>query len=368
MTITGESFETKTNEQGADARATNRKNFLEYNQMSTTSFTPDAHALIMACSYVGLNPKGDLSPLTLKEWNTLAAKLVQSRLKTPGAMLGLSAEALQGELELSLSEAQRLAALLERGAAAAIELENLLNAGIRLVTRADEHYPLRLKEKLKAQAPPVLFYAGPLELAQHEGVAIVGSRAVDEAGTKFTAILAELCAQQRLSVISGGAKGVDLVSMKTVLENGGKCVGVMSDSLAKKIREREAREYLFEERLLLLSPFHPNAPFHVANAMSRNKIIYALADYAVVVASDLEKGGTWAGAIENLRKGYAPMLVRSEAEAPPGNRALLAKGAVALATSELEQADLRMLFTEKGSFEKNPNASPVQQLGLFEAS
>lgn len=335
--------------------------------MSTISFTNDAHALIMACSYVGLNPKGDLSPLTLKEWNTLAAKLVQSQLKTPGAMLGLSGETLQSELGLSLDEAQRLAALLERGAATAFELENLMNAGIRLVTRADEQYPLRLKEKLKAQAPPVLFYAGPLALTQHEGIAIVGSRAVDDAGAKFTAKLAELCAQQRLSVISGGAKGVDIVSMKTVLENGGKCVGAMSDSLAKKIREREAREYLFEERLLLLSPFHPNAPFHVANAMSRNKLIYGLADYAVVVASDLDKGGTWAGATENLRKGYAPMLVRNDAEAPAGNHALLEKGVAPLAASELEQRDLDLceLFAAKVFLEKKSVAAPAQQLGLF---
>ncbi|MEK7728846.1 MAG: DNA-processing protein DprA [candidate division KSB1 bacterium] len=337
--------------------------------MSTISFTNDAHTLIMACSYVGLNPKGDLSPLTLKEWNALAAKLVQSQLKTPGAMLGLSAEALQSELALSLSEAQRLAALLERGAAVAFELENLMNAGIRLVTRAEEHYPFRLKEKLKAQAPPVLFYAGPLELAQHEGIAIVGSRAVDAAGAEFTARLAELCARQRLSVISGGAKGVDIVSMKTVLENGGKSVGAMSDSLAKKIREREAREYLFEERLLLLSPFHPNAPFNVANAMSRNKLIYALADYAVVVASDLETGGTWAGATENLRKAYAPMLVRSEIDAPQGNRALVGKGAAPLAGCELEQSDfdLRQLFAQKSFSNAAPVPDTNQQLGLFEA-
>ena len=337
--------------------------------MSTSSFTNDAHALIMACSYVGLNPKGELLPLTLKEWNMLAAQLVQSQLKTPGAMLGLAAEALQSALEISLGEAQRLAALLERGATVAFELENLMNAGIRLVTRADENYPQRLKEKLQAQAPPVLFYAGPLELAQHEGIAIVGSRAVDLAGTEFTAKLAELCARQGLSVISGGAKGVDIVSMQTVLENGGKCVGVMSDSLAKKIREREAREYVFEERLLLLSPFHPNTPFHVANAMSRNKLIYALANYAVVVASDLEKGGTWAGATENLRKGYAPLLVRSDAETPQGNHALLKKGAAPLAASELAQPDLdlRQFFAEKIS--TKPDAEPAAnlQMGLFEA-
>jgi len=328
--------------------------------------TDDAHTLVMACSYVGLDPKTELAPLTLKEWNTLAPKILDSSLKTPGGMLGLTAEALQEELALSLSEAQQLAALLDRGGAVGFELESLLNAGIQIVTRADSNYPQRLKEKLQASTPIVLFYVGELALAQEESVAIVGSRAVDEAGSTFTEKLADRCVRNRMAVVSGGAKGVDIVSMKTALENDGQCVGVMGDSLAKKIREREARQYIFEERLLLLTPFHPNAPFQVGNAMARNKIIYALADYAVVVASDFETGGTWAGATENLRKGYAPLFVRSDDNVPKGNRVLLNKNAAPLTTEEIEslEVDLRELFARKMPGKKPENSS-LQQAGLF---
>ncbi len=335
--------------------------------MNDMKLTDDAHALVMACSYVGLDPKAELVPLTLKEWNALAPKIFQSSLKTPGGMLGLSAEALQSELALSLAEAQRLAALLDRGGAVGFELESMMNAGIRLVTRADGHYPQRLKEKLKTSAPAVLFYAGELTLAQKEGVAIIGSRAVDDAGKEFTAKLAALCVCNRMNVVSGGAKGVDIISMQTAVENGGQCIGVMSDSLAKKIREREARQYIFEERLLLLTPFHPNTPFQIANAMSRNKVIYALADYAVVVASDFETGGTWAGATENLRKGYAPLFVRSDHGAPKGNLALLEKNVAALTTAEIEPAeiDLRELFGRKMPQTQKAEKSPSPQMGLF---
>jgi len=329
--------------------------------------TDDAHALVMACSYVGLDPKTELAPLTLKEWNTLALKILNSSLKTPGGMLGLTAEALQGDLALSLAEAQRLAALLDRGGAVGFELESLINAGIQIVTRADSNYPQRLKEKLQASTPIVLFYAGELALAQEESVAIVGSRAVDETGTDFTAKLADRCVRNQLTVVSGGAKGVDLVSMKTALENSGKCVGVMSDSLAKKIREQEARQYIFEERLLLLTPFHPNAPFQVGNAMARNKIVYALADYAVVVSSDFETGGTWAGATENLRKGYAPLFVRSDSNVPKGNLALLGKNAAPLTTEEIEpiEVDLRELFARKMPPARRAETSAPQQISLF---
>ena len=336
--------------------------------MNLMSLSDDAHALVLACSYVGLDPKSELTPLSLKEWNTLAPRLAQSTLKTPGGILGLPAQTLQTELGLSNEETQRLAALLDRGGAVGFELENLSNAGIQIVTRADSHYPKRAREKLKAQAPVVMFFAGDLALADQESVAIVGSRAVDEAGADFTARLAALCGRNRLNVVSGGAKGVDIISMQTVFENAGKCIGVMSDGLAKKIREREARQYIFEERLLLLSPFHPSAPFQVGNAMARNKMIYGLADYAVVVASDLEKGGTWAGATENLRQGYAPLFVRSAPELPPGNSALLKKGAVPLTSAEIEEADsnLRQMFADKiSSFKREDKIPTSQQATLF---
>ena len=329
--------------------------------------TNDAYALIMTCSYVGLNPKGEVRPFSLKEWNALAQKIHHSQLKTPGRMLGLSAETLQIELDLSLSEAQRLAILLDRGGTVGFELESMMNAGIRVLTRSDPDYPQRLKKKLKSQAPVVLFLAGALELSQKEGVAIVGSRAVDEAGKCFTAKLAELCARSHMNVVSGGAKGVDEISMNSALENGGTCIGVLGDSLVKRIRERQARQYIFEERLLLLSPFHPNAPFQIANAMARNKLIYVLANYAVVVASDFEKGGTWAGATENLRKGYTPLFVRSDIDVPKGNLALLEKNTATLTSAEIEiiDLDLKELFAQKKPQQKEIEKSYSRQMNLL---
>ena len=44
-------------------------------------------------------------------------------------------------------------------------------------------------------------------------------------------------------------------------------------------------------------------------------------------ASDAGTGGTWAGATENLKAGWVPLFVRSDASAPQGNRDLIAEGA-----------------------------------------
>lgn len=63
--------------------------------------------------------------------------------------------------------------------------------------------------------------------------------------------------------------------------------------------------------------------------MARNKLIYCLAEYAVAVESSLEKGGTWAGAIENLKAGWVPLLARP---GTPGTDALIIHGATPLLT------------------------------------
>ena len=62
------------------------------------------------------------------------------------------------------------------------------------------------------------------------------------------------------------------------------------------------RNELIDNRLLLCSPFDPAVRFQVWQAMDRNKLIYALSDAALVVESDVGKGGTWQGAVEQIQK------------------------------------------------------------------
>jgi len=79
---------------------------------------------------------------------------------------------------------------------------------------------------------------------------------------------------------------------------------------------RDHRRLLMDGQLVLVSPYDPGAGFNVGNAMQRNKLIYALADAALVVNSDFEKGGTWAGAVEQLGKlKFVPLFVRSTGSA-----------------------------------------------------
>ena len=81
-------------------------------------------------------------------------------------------------------------------------------------------------------------------------------------------------------------------------------------------------------RLVLISPYDPAAGFNVGHAMQRNKLIYALADAALVVSSDFQNGGTWAGAVEQLEKfRFVPVYVRSAGESGKGLEGLVRLGA-----------------------------------------
>ena len=62
----------------------------------------------------------------------------------------------------------------------------------------------------------------------------------------------------------------------------------------------------------------------------RNKLIYGLAQVTLVVASDLDSGGTWAGATEALRRGFGAVAVWTGEGAGAGNAALVERGAMAV--------------------------------------
>jgi predicted Rossmann fold nucleotide-binding protein DprA/Smf involved in DNA uptake len=270
---------------------------------------------------------GELRPLTPGEWNELAQVLIGKKLR-PGALLQLDPATVQTQLGLSQAAAARLTQLLSRGAQLAVEVERLGSLGIWVLTRADEAYPAPLKEQLGASAPPVLFGAGDQALLHKGFVAVVGSRDIDEASERFAAEAGAACATSGLVLVSGGAKGVDQVSMRGCLAAGGTVIGVLADSLERVIREPDFRTAILAGKLVMVSAVHPKAPFSVANAMARNKYIYCLARYGLAVASSLDKGGTRAGALEVLKHRWVPLYVRSGDTVPPGNVDLIKRGAI----------------------------------------
>lgn len=226
-------------------------------------------------------------------------------------------------------DAGRLQRLLGRGFLLSQVIEHWQARAIWVVSRADADYPRRIKKRLQEDAPAVLYGCGEISLLESGGLAVVGSRHVDDTLVDYTMAVGRLAARAKRALISGGAKGIDQAAMRGALEAGGKVCGVLADSLEKATMNREHRNLLLDGQLILISPYDPSAGFNVGNAMQRNKLIYALADASLVVSSDLNKGGTWTGAIEQLDKlKFVPVYVRSTGESSSGLDALRSKGAI----------------------------------------
>lgn len=223
----------------------------------------------------------------------------------------------------------RLQRLLGRGFLLSQVIERWQARAIWVVSRADAEYPRRLKARLREDAPAVLYGCGEMGLLETGGLAVVGSRHVDDALIDYTISIGGLAARAGSTIVSGGAKGIDQAAMRGALEAGGKVCGVLADSLEKTTMNREHRNLLLDGQLVLISPYDPSAGFNVGNAMQRNKLIYALADASLVVSSDVNKGGTWAGAVEQLDKlKFVPVFVRSTGVSSVGLDALRKKGAL----------------------------------------
>jgi predicted Rossmann fold nucleotide-binding protein DprA/Smf involved in DNA uptake len=226
-------------------------------------------------------------------------------------------------------EENRLQRLLGRGFLLSQVVERWQARAIWVVSRADAEYPRRLKARLREDAPAVLYGCGDMALLETGGLAVVGSRHVDDALIDYTMSIGRLAARAGRTLVSGGAKGIDQAAMRGALEDGGKVCGVLADSLEKTTMNREHRNVLLDGQLVLITPYDPSAGFHVGNAMQRNKLIYALADASLVVSSDFNKGGTWTGAVEQLDKlKFVPVYVRSTGDSSHALDALRSKGAL----------------------------------------
>jgi predicted Rossmann fold nucleotide-binding protein DprA/Smf involved in DNA uptake len=340
---------------------------VDLNQMNISEYlSDDGHVMLVLCSHFGLpetRPDNKLEPFRPSEWNQLANRIENSALKSPAGLNGLSASDLQRMLSIPLEDAERIGRLLDRSGKLAIEVEALFSHGMWVVTRCDALYPEKLRTTLKQQAPPVIFGAGLPQLFKRPGVAVIGSRNLDEAGAAFAREVGRKAVNSRMAVISGGARGTDRLAMDGAIEAGGVAIGALADSLEGTIRKSDVRELLLDERLVLFTPHAPSAGFSVGAAMGRNKYIYGLSQAAVVVSSDHQTGGTWAGAVEALKGGWCPVFVRESSSAPNGNRELEKMGAAPLPESDLDkiqdfsewlQTNAKLKVVEQDLFDLGP--------------
>ena len=298
--------------------------------------SPNTQAiLLLSAPLIAAGKRREAPILTPGEYRSLAARLRHLD-AGPQDLLASGSDGLIEECGDTV-DSRRLKTLLGRGFQLAQAVDRWAKRAIWVISRADDDYPKRLKRRLKHDSPAVLYGCGDRSILETQGIAIVGSRNVDEPLLEYTRCVASQAAGADLAVISGGARGVDRAAMDGALESGGVVAGVLAGDLERAVVHREHRDLLMDGRLVLVSPYDPNTRFNVGHAMQRNKTIYALADAALVVDATVDSGGTWAGAVEQLRKYPTPVYVRSTAGPSAGLDELRERGAMPWPNPEADE-------------------------------
>ncbi|MFV7709192.1 DNA-processing protein DprA [Shewanella algae] len=262
--------------------------------------------------------------MTISEWARFAYWLREQNISPENLLMGDLNQNLKGWHDPMITQG-RINELLNRGNSLALAVEKWTRAGLWILTRSDPGYPKRLKNRLKTNSPPVLYGCGNIDLLNNGGIAVVGSRDASEADLKVAEHFGHRAADEGISIVSGGSRGVDEAAMLGAVNANGTTIGVLSEDLYRVSTSKLWRQSLLAGKTALISPFYPEAGFSAANAMGRNKYIYCLADASLVVHSG-KKGGTINGAEENLKNNWVPLWVSHTADKYAANADLVAKG------------------------------------------
>lgn len=209
-------------------------------------------------------------------------------------------------------------------------VEDMLAQGYDILPIHCDEYPQLLKKNLGKTAPTVIFTKGNKELLQESSVAIVGSRNADEISLQFTDNVAKRALISDSVVVSGFAKGVDRQALDSALGVGGKSIIVLPQGIMTFASGfKQYYKHIIQGRVLVMSSFAPKASWSKEFAMARNPIIYGMASHIYVAQSD-DKGGTWSGVIDGLRKNRVIYVRWPEIGEKNANIQLVQRGATAV--------------------------------------
>jgi DNA processing protein len=204
------------------------------------------------------------------------------------------------------------------------QAQELLDSGVDAILLGQRGYPEHLA--LSRQAPPALFVKGPRQLLEQRAIGMCGSRHASSEGLRAAHACADAASRRGYSVVSGYAKGVDLVAHSAALASGGTTVIVLAEGINHfRIRRGEFAKLWDPERALVVSQFAPNQKWFASGAMARNTVISGLSQALVVVEAG-ETGGTLAAGDYALQAGQT-VLALQLFDAPVGNQMLIAHGA-----------------------------------------
>lgn len=208
------------------------------------------------------------------------------------------------------------------------ELALIERHGMHVVTVLDDHYPALLRS---IHMPPiVLYYQGTLPTESDLALAVVGSRKASMYGLDVLRTLVPALVYEGVTIVSGGALGIDQYAHEQTIKAGGKTVAVLCSVLLRPypLSNRRLFASIIEHGGAIVSPFPLEMSAMAGNFPARNRIIAGLSTGCLVVQA-AQKSGALITAQFALEQGREVCAVPGPIDAPlsQGCHALIKDGA-----------------------------------------
>ncbi|MDD4923714.1 MAG: DNA-processing protein DprA [Dehalococcoidales bacterium] len=169
------------------------------------------------------------------------------------------------------------------------EIEKLEKHNIKAFNYHDKDYPARLKEI--HDFPPVIYVRGNILAEDEYCLAVVGTRNPSVYGRQLTEEIVSELAKNRITVISGLAKGIDTIAHQSALNAGGRTIAVMGgglDSVYPAENANLARNIL--KNGAMISEYAPGTKPRPENFPRRNRIMSGLCLGVLVIEAGETSG------------------------------------------------------------------------------
>ncbi len=169
------------------------------------------------------------------------------------------------------------------------QMEWMERSDTALLHYYDDEYPEGLREM--PDSPPLLFLRGPLKETDRFGIAIVGSRHATSYGKSVAEKLSKELAEKGISVVSGGALGIDTAAHRGAMLGGGRTIAILG--CGPDVAYPRENRLLFETIAAngtILSEYPPSTQPETWRFPARNRLISAISQATLVIEASPSSG------------------------------------------------------------------------------
>ena len=221
------------------------------------------------------------------------------------AILGASRQQLMQARGIGAETADAIANW-EKNVDLAGELKRISDFGCHILISSDEEYPELLRQ---IYDPPVVLYVkGRLSVKDKNGVAMVGSRMTTHYGIEVARKLAYQLGYVGVTVVSGGARGIDTAAHQGAMSAHGRTVAVLGTGINLVFPPENVELFgRIAENGAVITQFPFNRPADKQSFPIRNRIVAGMTLGTVVVEANLTSGAliTANMAVEQGRQVFA---------------------------------------------------------------